>query len=72
MNHNPDGSYDIHGLDPIAAKVLGSISRGIPQAQYSTHDQLIVICELARRLKLYDGMDIIQGIIDNPPLRLRD
>jgi hypothetical protein len=65
MNHN------IYDYDPVAAKVIGSIPLDIPQAQYSTHDQLIVLYELARRLKLYDGMAVVQRIIEAPPIQLR-
>lgn len=53
----------IKELDAVAYKVLKSIPNNIDTAQYSTIDQLKVLLEFARKLKLEDASDIIQKII---------
>lgn len=50
----------IEDLDLMAAKLIKSIPEDLPQAQYSTRDQLEVLMELARKLKLYDAYDLMK------------
>jgi hypothetical protein len=49
----------VKDCDGFAAKLIESIPRNIPQAQYPTLDQISVLMELARKLKMYDAYDLM-------------
>jgi hypothetical protein len=52
---------ELNQVDSWAARVLDSIPEADEQAQYSLTDQLAVLREFARKLKLYDAMEFLEG-----------
>jgi hypothetical protein len=49
----------VKDMDVYAAKLIDSIPNEIVQAQYPTLDQIYVLMELARKLKMYDAYDLL-------------
>jgi hypothetical protein len=47
----------LEDIDPVAMELLKSLPKDLPPAQYSTKDQLRVLLEAARRLRLNDAQD---------------
>lgn len=58
-------SLDIKDIDPAAQRIIDNIDPNLSQAQYSTHDQLCVIYQLARKMKLYDAAEVIARLLDD-------
>ena len=50
-------------LDPLAASILKNIEPAKIQAQYSCADQLSVLIEFARKLKMYEAADFLAGVL---------
>jgi hypothetical protein len=51
----------ISEFDPAADRILKAIPKDLPQAQYSTWEQMHVVHEFARKLKLYDALDYLDN-----------
>jgi hypothetical protein len=51
---------NINELDPIVFNLIKQIPKDIQQAQYATNDQIRVLLEVARKLKLYDALEVIK------------
>lgn len=51
----------LHELDKVAYNIIKNIPADIDQAQYSTKDQLRVLIEVGRKLKLYDAVDLLKS-----------
>jgi hypothetical protein len=49
----------VKDLDSYVEKLIDSIPNEIVQAQYPTMDQIFVLMELARKLKMYDAYDLL-------------
>jgi hypothetical protein len=50
----------LEDLDPTVVALLDLVPKDLPQAQYSTKDQLFVLILFARRLKLYDALELLR------------
>ena len=57
-DRNPGGLWDAYDLKVICAVPLAD-----EPAQYSLHEQLAVLREIALRMKLYDAHEFLQKVI---------
>lgn len=57
---------EVRDLDVVVATLIDNIPKSITQAQYPTMDQIFVLMELARKLKMYDAFDLLHRTFIQP------